>query len=63
LLPGSRRARALTWPTGKAGVVTLEPASHAGHVVLGQGRRDEGGPGPKVSGGGEGEGHGALPEP
>jgi len=39
LLPRGRRARALTWPTGKAGVVTLQPASHTGHIVLGQGRR------------------------
>jgi hypothetical protein len=39
LAPGGRRTRRPTWPVAKARVVTLQPASHTGHVVLGQGRR------------------------
>jgi hypothetical protein len=38
LAPGGRRTRTPTWPVAKARVVTLQCASHAGHVVLAQGR-------------------------
>jgi hypothetical protein len=39
LLPRGSRARAPTWPLANVGVVTLQPASHTGHIVLGEGRR------------------------
>jgi hypothetical protein len=60
-LPRGRRARAPTWPVAKARVVTLQPASHTGHVVLGQGRRVSlGGPCRKASGGPKGDGRAVL---
>ena len=65
LAPGGRRTRdPTTWRTAKAGLVTLQPASHTGHIVLGEGRRVSlGGARRKASGGPEGGGRAALREP
>jgi hypothetical protein len=64
LLPRGRRARAPTWPVANAGVVTFLPASHAGHVVLGQGRRVSLGRARREAcSGRRGDGRAALREP
>jgi hypothetical protein len=65
LAPEGRRTRdPTTWRTAKAGLVTLQPASHAGHIVLGQGRKVPlGGARRKASGGPGGDGRAALREP
>jgi hypothetical protein len=65
LAPEARRTRdPTTWRTAKAGLVTLQPASHAGHIVLGQGWKVPlGGARRKASGGPGGDGRAALREP
>jgi hypothetical protein len=64
LAPQGRRARRPTWPVAKARVVTLQPASRTGHLVLGQGRRMSlGGARRQASGGPGGDGRAALREP
>jgi hypothetical protein len=64
LFPWGRRARAPTWPLANVGVVTLQPASHTGHIVLGEGRRVSLGRARREAcSGRRGDGRAALREP